>query len=220
MSEEERRAARAADAERKRKKRQEDSLEKKEGVRKQNRTQHQASRRAEGGYSRYRATIEKSTRLRQADPPDGEELIFHERDAINALLMVISWHKSMRKKVSRDHNIDPPLPELTYSTTRAEQLFNIGKQRDSYSCGVIASALACYWMLHRYIPQQTTFSASTQICEDFRIYMAHVILGERDKVPQQFTLHPTQPTSITIEEHNNQQAILNDCAARRELQNE
>ena len=142
-----------------------------------------------------------------------------KRDRVT-LDKVISWHKSMRKKMSRDHNIDPPLPELTYSTTRAEQLFNIGKQRDSYSCGVIASALACYWMLHRYIPQQTTFSASTQICEDFRIYMAHVILGERDKVPQQFTLHPTQPTSITIEEHNNQQAILNDCAARRELQNE
>ena len=126
MSEEERRAARAADAERKRKKRQEDSLEKKEGVRKQdrtqhqasrraaseeikegvrkqNRTQHQASRRAEGGYSRYRTEIEKSTRLRQADPPDGEELIFHERDAINSLLMY--HHRS---------GVEHTLPALRY----------------------------------------------------------------------------------------------------------
>ena len=141
------------------------------------------------------------------------------RDNIT-LNKVILWHKSMRDKMSRNYRINPPLPELTYSTTRTQQLVNIGTQKDGYSCGIIASALACYWMLHRYIPQQTTFSASTQICEDFRIYMAHVILGERDKVPQQFTLHPTQPTSITIEEHNNQQAILNDCAARRELQNE
>ena len=71
-------------------------------------------------------------------------------------------------------------------------------------------------MLHRYIPQQTTFSASTQICEDFRIYMAHVILGERDKAPQQFIFDPAQPTSIAIEERNSQQATLNDCAARRD----
>ena len=107
MSEEERRAARAADAERKRKKRQEDSLEKKEGVRKQDRTQHQASRRAEGGYSRYRTEIEKSTRLRQADPPDGEELIFHERDAINALLMY--HHRS---------GVEHTLPALRYIELR------------------------------------------------------------------------------------------------------
>ena len=130
MSEEERRAARAADAERKRKKRQEDSLEKKEGVRKQNRTQHQASRRAaseeikegvrkqdraqhqasrraEGGYSRYRTEIEKSTRLRQADPPDGEELIFHERDAINSLLMC--HHRS---------GVEHTLPALRYIELR------------------------------------------------------------------------------------------------------
>merc|ERR1712023_223950 len=73
---------------------------------------------------------------------------------------VISWHKSMREKLSRDDDVDPPLPELTYSTTRAEQLFSIGRQDDGYSSGVIASALACYWMLYRSIPQCTTFSAS------------------------------------------------------------
>ena len=110
MSEEAKRAARAMDAERKRKKRQESSAEKKEATREQDRAQHQASRRAaseeakeatreqdrcqhqtsrqaEGGYSRYRVAIEKSTRLHQVDPPDGEELLFHERDVINSLLM-------------------------------------------------------------------------------------------------------------------------------------
>ena len=64
------------------------------------------------------------------------------------------------------------------------------------------------------------FSASTQICEDFRVYMAHVTLGGRDKAPQQLTLDPAQPASIAIEEHNSQQATLNDCAARRESKSE
>ena len=122
---------------------------------------------------------------------------------------VILWHKSMRERISKENGIEPPLPELTYSTTRTEHLVNIGTQVDGYSCGIIASALACYWMLYRSIPQRKTFSATTSICEDFRIYMAHTILGEKNKVAQEITFDPVQP--ITIEEYRDQESMLNDC---------
>ena len=138
------------------------------------------------------------------------------RDNIT-LKKVILWHKSMRNKMSTIHSINPPLPELTYSTTRARQLRNIGTQKDGYSCGIIASALACYWMIHRSIPECPTFSANTEACEDFRIYMAHTIFGEKNKVPQDFTLDPAQVASIPIDQINYQQAMLENWAEQQAL---
>ena len=134
MTEEEKRAARAADAERKRKRRKENSAETREHARKENRLQQQARRRvadeeakegvreydrlyrqdrrqAEVGYSSHRIAIEKSTRLSQSNPPDGEELLFHERDKINSLLMY--HHRS---------GVEFVLPALQYVELRHGKL--------------------------------------------------------------------------------------------------
>jgi hypothetical protein len=129
----------------------------------------------------------------------------HERD--NATISkVVDWHKMMRNKFSSS---DSPLEELQYSLKRVGNYENMGKQQDSYSCGIIACALASYWMLYRSIPTMDIFNATSSICEEFRLYMAYTIFKEGDRVSQQFHFNPSQ--NIQADEIQDQVQILNDC---------
>ena len=52
------------------------------------RAENTRSRRViRNNYSDHRLMIESATSIDQEYPPDGEELLFHERDVINSLLM-------------------------------------------------------------------------------------------------------------------------------------
>ena len=85
--------------------------EAKSTIRQQDAASHRAARGSGGSYSDHRLSIEKSTRLSQSNPPDGEELLFHERDKINSLLMY--HHRS---------GVEFVLPALQYVELRHGKL--------------------------------------------------------------------------------------------------